>query len=97
MDEPLTNDLFVPYIGRRFSFAGQPVALRLGAVNANPTLAMPGATRAPFILVLHGPAGDILPEGHYQATIEDGPTVAFHIMPIHTPVPGRQDYQVVFN
>jgi len=97
MDEPLTHESFAPYAGKRFSFAGHHVTLTLASVTASPQFAMPGAERVPFSLVFHGPVGDILPEGHYEASIEDGPAVAFHIMPIHTATPGRQEYQAVFN
>lgn len=97
MDERLTHDFFAPYVGKRLSFEGHHVTLTLASVTANPQFAMPGSSVVPYNLTFHGPAGDVLPEGHYRATIEDGPEVMFHIMPTHTTTPDRQDYQVVFN
>jgi hypothetical protein len=97
MDEPPTHALFAPFVGKRFSFEVHHVTLVLASVNTAPQFAAPGSKRIPFTLLFHGPVGDILPEGQYQVAIEDGPSVAFHIMPIHTPTPGRQDYQAVFN
>jgi hypothetical protein len=97
MDEALAHEHFAPYVGRRFSFEGHHVTLTLASVTANPQFAIPGSPKVPFTLIFHGPAGDILPEGYYRTTIEDGPVMAFHIMPIHTPAPGQQDYQAVFS
>ena len=96
MDEMLCHQDFAPYVGRRFGFEGQQVALRLATIDPKDH-AVPGAARTPFILIFHGPAGDILPEGLYRANIEDGPVLEFYIMPIHTVSLGRQDYQAVFN
>ena len=53
--------------------------------------------REPFLLLLRGPPGDVLPEGIYDVAIEGGPNFTLHIVPIHTPASDRQDYQVVFN
>jgi hypothetical protein len=97
MDQPLTHEFFEPFVGRTFSFQGSHVALTLASVAANPQFAIPGIPRVPFSLIFHGPAGDILPEGDYRATIADGPEVEFHILPIHTVARDRQDYQVAFN
>lgn len=97
MDEPLHHEDFAPYVGRRFGFAEQHVVLKLATITPAPHAAMPGTTRTPFILVFHGPVGDILPEGLHRAQVEDGPALEFYVMPIHTVVAGRQDYQAVFN
>jgi hypothetical protein len=97
MDEPLTHHHFAPYVGRRFRFEGHHLSLLLAAVDVNPRFAAPDAPRVPFTLILNGPAGDILPAGHYRAAAQDGPVVMLHILPIHTLAPDRQDYQAVFN
>lgn len=97
MDEALTHEQFAPYVGRRFSFEGHRGTLTLATIQANPQFAAPGAPRTPFTLLFQGPLGEVLPEGHYRATVEDGPVMAFYIMPIHTPERDRQSYQAVFN
>jgi hypothetical protein len=48
-------------------------------------------------LIFHGPAGDVLPEGMFRAHIETGPVTDIYIMPTHTVVADRQEYQAVFN
>jgi hypothetical protein len=97
MDEPLTHDHFVPHVGKRFSFEGHSLTLFLTSVDARPHHAGAGASRIPFTLAFEGPAGNILPAGHYRASVHNGPIFELHIMPIHTHVPDRQDYQAVFN
>jgi hypothetical protein len=98
MDQSLTYDLFIPYVGERFSFEGCRVSLTLASVKPSPALTIPDPARAPFGLIFHGPASEILLEGIYRAATEDGSlTVGFYIIPIHTAAADRQDYQVVFN
>jgi len=97
MDEPLTHAHFSPYVGKRFCFDDHPVTLVLRAVDFQPSFAAPGAPRVPFTLIFEGPAGVILTAGHYRAAVQDGPVFELHVMPIHTPSPGRQDYQAAFN
>ena len=97
MKEPLTHEYFEPYTGRRCVFDGQPVTLTLASVTANARFVVPGSAQVPFILRFHGPVGDILPAGHYRTTIQDGPVIQLHVLPIHTPGQDRQDYQAVFN
>jgi hypothetical protein len=96
-EEPLRHQDFAQHVGKRFRFHGWDSALRLAAVNIHDQAAAPGIARTPFILLFHGPIGNILPEGLYQADIEDGPTLEFYIVPIHTVAPDRQEYQAVFN
>lgn len=86
---------FAPYVGRRFSFEGQPATLRLATIDVKPIAS--AADRAPFILVFHGPADVVMPEGLHRAHIEDGPVTELYVMPIHTAGRDRQDYQAVFN
>lgn len=102
MAEQLRHEDFAPHVGKQFRFEGWHGALHLTAVSLHDRAAVPGAAapdaaRTPFILLFHGPVGDILPEGLYRASVEDGPTFEFYIMPIHTIAPGRQEYQAVFN
>jgi hypothetical protein len=93
----LRHEDFAPHVGKQFRFQGWQSTLRLAAINIHDQAAAPAIARMPFILVFHGPVGDILPEGLYQADIEDGPTFEFYIAPIHTVAPDRQEYQAVFN
>jgi hypothetical protein len=88
---------FAPFLGRRFDLEGQRVVLHLASIDLKPGQVATGSQRTPFILVLHGPAGDVVPEGMFRAQIEDGPVTDLYIMPIHTLVPNRQEYQAVFN
>ena len=97
MTAPLCDADFTAHIGKRVRFAGWHGALRLESVEAQPRSTMPGAARTPFTLIFHGQAGDVLAEGLYRASIEQGPELDLYIMPIHTVTPGRQEYQVVFN
>jgi hypothetical protein len=53
--------------------------------------------RAPFLLLLRGPADEVLPDGLYALAIEDGPTFDLYVSPVHTPSRAHQDYQVVVN
>jgi hypothetical protein len=97
MAKELSCDDFKPHLERSFTVAGEGHALVL--VSATPIESSPGAAdaRVPFILIFRGPPGDVLPEGTHTLEAEGGPSFTFHIMPIHTPAPDRQDYQVVFN
>jgi hypothetical protein len=65
-------------------------------VDASAELAK-GAPRPPFTLIFSGPPGDVLGEGLYALELEDGPSFDLYVMPIRTPLLGRQDYQVVIN
>jgi hypothetical protein len=97
MDELLTYDHFAPHVSKRVSFEGQPQTLLLRSVDAQPNFAAPDASRIPFTLIFEGPPADILPAGYYRATVQDGPIFELYVMPIHTHVSDRQDYQAVFN
>ena len=82
------SEQFTRQLGMVFQPQGADVALAL--VKLVPQ-------QIGFILLFQGPAKPVLPEGLYDFAVEDGSSCAFHIMPIHTPVPGHQDYQAVFN
>ncbi len=97
MREPLQHQDFAPHVGKQFAFEGQHPTLHLAAIDVAPHAAVAGSVRAPFTLIFHGPAGDILPEGLHRAAVEDGSILEFYIMPIHTVTAGRQEYQAVFN
>jgi hypothetical protein len=97
MTRILRHEDFAPHVNKPFRFSGWPGSLRLARIElpARPTPA--DAAVSPFMLVFEGARGDVLAEGMRTATAEDGSSFAFYIMPIHTPAPGRQDYQAVFN
>jgi hypothetical protein len=97
MTEPLRHEDFAPHVEKSFRFAGWHGTLRLAKVETLSGSATPGAETTPFTLIFHGPTGDVLPEGFYQADVEDGPTFEFYIIPIHTVARDRQEYQAVFN
>jgi hypothetical protein len=92
-----THDDFMPYLEGWFHFEGWHGTLRLTKVDVRSGQQRPGAPHPPFTLIFTGPRDDILREGTYVARAGDGPGFIFHIIPIHTPAPNRQDYQVVFN
>ena len=97
MANELGCDDFKRHLDRSFTVAGGSHSLVL--VSADPLESSPGPAdaRGPFMLIFRGPPGEVLPEGTHTLAAEDGTSFTFHIMPIHTPAPGRQDYQVVFN
>jgi hypothetical protein len=88
---------FAPFIGKRFECENQHVVLQLVSIDVKPPYFIAESERTPFLLIFHGPAGEVLPEGMFRAHIEDGPVTDIYLMPIHTVVPGRQEYQAVFN
>ncbi|MGA2128096.1 MAG: hypothetical protein ABSG76_18320 [Xanthobacteraceae bacterium] len=93
----LQHDDFTPHVGKLFRFVGRHHALRLATVDAKDLLNLPGGQRRPFVLIFHGPRGDVMPEGLYAAEVEDGASFELYVIPIHTVAPDRQDYQAVFN
>jgi hypothetical protein len=94
----LTADTFAPHLGGSFRVEGGHHVLSLSEVerldnqpgHANPAY-------QPFVLVFTGPPGDVLAEGLHTISREDGTPYDLYLIPIHTPTPGRQDYQAVFN
>jgi hypothetical protein len=97
MPKPLTAEDFKPYVGKKFIPRGQPRVLRLDAIDTRRFPGWETLPREPFILLLGGPPGDVLPEGQYEVAIEDGPSLGLYIAPVHTVARDRQNYQVVFN
>ncbi|MGE0419020.1 MAG: hypothetical protein AB7O80_19630 [Acetobacteraceae bacterium] len=95
MDTPRHED-FVPYVDAVFRFDGWSDPLRLAAVDVATRL-NPGIDRHPFTLVFRGARNPVLPEGMRRVIAPDGRAFDIYVMPIHTPAPGHQDYQAVFN
>jgi hypothetical protein len=94
MAEVLTAEHFLPHEQKIFRVKGGAHALKLSHVE---TFAMKGAARQAFNLIFTGPPGDVLPEGLYTLQVENGPEFELYVMPVHTPTPGQQDYQSLFN
>jgi hypothetical protein len=85
---------FRPYHGQIFAVEAWPYRLALREISESPATA---GFRAPFSLIFEGPPGAILPEGLRRIVGADGAAFVLYLMPVHTPHPGRQDYQAVFN
>lgn len=79
---------FEAQLGKVFQPKGADVALELVKVEKLPQ---------GFVLLFQGPYKRILEEGLYEFAVESGESFTFHVMPIHTPLPGHQDYQAIFN
>jgi hypothetical protein len=97
MDRLPQHEDFVPHLNKLFRFDGHPDALRLASADAMEAHGRPDSLPKPFILIFHGPRGEVMPEGFYPAEVEDGARFELYIIPIHTPTPDRQEYQAVFN
>jgi hypothetical protein len=96
--EILQIDHFNPYVGKTVRFKGTPYAFPLERIIHDDAPPPKGATRKPFLLIFSGPKETkVMPEGMYECEFEGGPTYALYVIPIHTPQPGRQEYQAVFN
>jgi hypothetical protein len=94
----LTADTFAPHEGASFRVEGGHHVLSLSKVErleSQPGHADPAFQ--PFVLIFSGPPGDVLAEGMHTITREDGAVHDLYLIPVHTPAPGRQDYQAVFN
>ena len=97
MSAPLTHEDFQPHVGREFRFSGQPQVLQLSRIDVGDRPPLPGMDYKAFTLIFAGPRGNVLPEGFYAAEADGGARFELYILPIHTPAPDRQEYQVVFN
>ena len=93
----LTADTFAPHLGASFKVEGGHHVLSLSEVER--LEAQPGHAPgfAPFVLIFSGPPGEVLAEGMHTITREGGAAYDLYLIPVHTPAPGRQDYQAVFN
>jgi hypothetical protein len=94
MAEILTPEQFLPHVEKVFLVKSRRHALTLAQVEVSAGKSGP---RQPFNLIFSGPPGDVLPEGIYTLEIAGGPQFELYVMPIHTPMPGRQNYQSAFN
>jgi hypothetical protein len=93
-----TADSFAPHVGASFQVEGGRHVLSLSEVELLPR--EPGHGRPdfqPFVLIFSGPPGDVLAEGMRTMTVQDGTAYDLYLIPIHTPEPGRQNYQALFN
>jgi hypothetical protein len=98
MAELLTVEHFRPHVGKRVRFGGTTYVLTIDRVEGGATLASAGWSRSPFVVIFSGSSRtDVMPTGHYECEIEDGPVYSLHVMPIHTPRADRQEYQAAFN
>jgi len=89
---------FKPHVGKIFRFRGTRFAFPLDRILSDRKRLPKGLKRRPFTLIFSGPKErEHLPEGLYESEVENGPTFEIYVIPIHTPHPGRQDYQAVFN
>lgn len=87
-------EIFAPHIGKAASVRdGQKLAL----VAVEERNAPGSASRAAFSLLLRGAPAPIVPEGMHRLTFEDGASFELYLIPVHTPSPDHQDYQIVFN
>jgi uncharacterized protein DUF6916 len=97
MAELLTSEQFLPHVGKVFRVKDGRHALTLVRVERRTLEEGEQVPREPFNLIFHAPPGDLLVAGLYTLDVEDGPSFELYVMPIHTPAPGRQDYQAAFN
>jgi Domain of unknown function (DUF6916) len=98
MDEPLKLEDFKPHVGKIVRFKGTRYAFPLERIVSDRKRLPKWVTRRPFILIFVGPKEpDVMPEGFYDCEIDGGPVYQLYVNPIHTPDPGRQEYQSVFN
>ena len=96
MAETLTAEHFIPHVDKVFRVRETAHALTLDRVERLDAQAAVGL-RQPFNLIVHGPPGNVLPEGMREMALDDGTAFALYVIPIHTPVRDRQNYQVAFN
>ncbi len=97
--ELLTPEHFLPHVNKAVHVSGWHHTLTLTRVDVRKLEEWEKeiARRQPFMLILRGPRGDVLPEGMRDLKIEDGPSFKLYIMPGMTPQSDRQNYQVIFN
>jgi hypothetical protein len=91
----MTAETFAPHVGETFRIEGWSHGLELTRIETMPLQTW--QTDPSFTLVFSGPPGDLLAEGMHAITLDGGAAYELYLIPIHTPAPGRQDYQAVFN
>ena len=93
MTDTPTAATFTPYVGLTVSLPnGQQLTLE--AIDQHDA---PAGMRAPFSLLLRGPATPVVPEGMHRLVFDGGASFELYLIPVHTPSRDRQDYQIVFN
>jgi len=97
--ELLTPEHFLPHVDKPVKVKGWHHTLTLSSVDIRKLEEWEKGIvrRQPFILILRGPRGDVLPEGFHDLEIEGGASFQLYVIPILTPQPDRQNYQIVFN
>lgn len=95
MTAALAAETFAPHVGKAVSLSNGH-RLTLVAVEI-PKLRTDAPAQKGFTLILRGPASPVAPEGLHTLTLENGPTFDLYVIPVHTPSPDHQDYQVVVN
>ena len=95
----LTAENFLPHVNGVFRVKGGSHAVTLVRVEQRrlEDWEVDGGLRQPFNLIFRGPPGDVLREGMYTLEAEDGLSFDLYVMPIHTAVRDRQNYQASFN
>lgn len=99
MIEQLTPEYFRPHVSKVFRVQGGRHGLTLAEVDVRvlSEAELKMFPRQPFSLIFRGPPADVLPEGLHTLEVEDGGSFTIYVIPIHTPIRDRQDYQAVFN
>jgi hypothetical protein len=99
MAQSLQSDDFTPHLNKQFSFAGHAHPLRLTAIDTDDSGKSSKDHRKPFTLIFEGSRDrdKLIPEGLYAVEAEGGKKFELYLIPIHTMVLDRQDYQAAFN
>jgi hypothetical protein len=99
MTDQLKAQDFTPHLKKVFHVEGGAHALTLTHVEERRLEEFESemALREPFNLIFRGPPGNVLPAGLYRLAVEDGPSFELYVMPVHTPMRDRQNYQAPFN
>ena len=99
MAEQLTPQHFLPHVQKVFRIEGGQHALTLTRVEQRrlEDHETEVGLREPFNLIFRGPPGDVLAQGLYAVTVEDGSSFELYVMPIYTPMREHQNYQASFN
>jgi hypothetical protein len=97
--ELLKPEDFLPHVDKTVKVIGWHHTLTLSRVDVRKLEEWEKdvVRRQPFMLILRGPRDDVLPEGLRDLEIEGGPSFHLYVIPILTPQPDRQNYQIVFN
>ena len=93
----LTADDFLPHVDKVFRVQGGHHALTLTRIEQRRREEGEIGDRDPFNLIFRGPPGDLLREGLYTLDVENGPSFELYVIPIHTPMRDRQNYQAAFS